>query len=352
MLPALAKYPYARATFCVQTNRIDAVGGVTTQTITDLFNRGHEIASHSVSHPHVPGLTVAQREAEYDNSKTALEAIVGTGNVRTWAYPYNERSGATDQELYLRYDRVFGGAAPHRWVQGSDGRFCYHRLQWQSTNHEGVLAAVRRLVREPVVLSLYLHDPGNSSGGFASDPSAAQVEELIALAHELDVPMLTAAQALPGAPALITNPGFDSDLAGWQFVNDAEVGNSATVVASDLNDGTYSPNMLELVQGAGLVMQCKQFVPVEPGRDYEFSFRYKVAAGGLYHAVFEYADDGTQLNSLISASLTSGAWTRTQRPWTTNTATSYVEVRWYLDASSTAYVAHAWFGPKSAGQLG
>ncbi|HKK04811.1 MAG TPA: polysaccharide deacetylase family protein, partial [Gammaproteobacteria bacterium] len=355
VLPALSKYPYQHATFNVITGGIGT--SVTSATIADLYARGHEIGSHTVTHPHMPSLTPAQRQTEYDDSKTALEAIVGAGNVRLFTYPYDDRNQTTDQEAYLRYERVFGSVAPIIHNPSMPGRFVYSRLNWLTSNHTSILDAVRQAATKGHVLILYTHDPGNSSGGFATDPTVAQFEELLALAHTLGLPMLTASEALEAAPSLVVNPGFDNGLAGWQFVNHTAVGNAVSVEAGgvfDTANDLYSPGILKMVQGTGLTMQVKQFVPVIPGVEHEFSFRYKMDAGGaaLQHVVTESDAYGAQISNLISGPNTDTTWGRTQRVWTAAANAAYVSIQWYLSASTTARVGHVWYGPTGTGQLG
>jgi peptidoglycan/xylan/chitin deacetylase (PgdA/CDA1 family) len=55
----------------------------------DIALKGHEIADHTVTHPHLPQLSQAKINNEIKNSKTYLENLTGM-SVTTIAYPYGE----------------------------------------------------------------------------------------------------------------------------------------------------------------------------------------------------------------------------------------------------------------------
>jgi peptidoglycan/xylan/chitin deacetylase (PgdA/CDA1 family) len=59
--------------------------------IRQLHAAGHEIASHSVTHPYMPALPLRRAEAELKNSKNELEDMTGT-EIITFCYPYGRRS--------------------------------------------------------------------------------------------------------------------------------------------------------------------------------------------------------------------------------------------------------------------
>lgn len=350
--PALARYPRARMTFAVWTERIDAVGGVSTATIERLHAKGHEIASHSVTHPNpITSLSVANRVIEYDTSKATLEAIVGAGEIRTFAYPFNTRNQTTDRELYLRYGRVLAGQAPNFWPLGSDGRFVYGRFQWTQTTHAAALDMVRRAAFAPVVVTLYTHDPGNAGGSFPGDPTAEQFAELLALADSLNVPMLRADEALPAAPELLANPRFEAGVSGWGVFN-ATGGNTVTVETGTPPDGLSGTEHLKIVHGGTGTVTVFQQVPAVGGKEYIWSFWYKADPSGTVKSVVnEYAEDGTQIATTSTGALTNTVWTRNERLRTMAANVSYVEARFFSDAAGTVYITQPWWAPSIAGRI-
>ncbi|MBI5725489.1 MAG: polysaccharide deacetylase family protein [Planctomycetes bacterium] len=56
-----------------------------------VHDRGHEIASHG-THKHMAGLTLAEAEKDFADSKRLLQERIGVGHGVTFAYPFNEDS--------------------------------------------------------------------------------------------------------------------------------------------------------------------------------------------------------------------------------------------------------------------
>lgn len=66
---------------------------MTPSQIQTIATQGHEIAGHTITHPHLPQLTSAQMTAEIVNSKTYLQNLTGK-SITTFAYPYGEFNAA------------------------------------------------------------------------------------------------------------------------------------------------------------------------------------------------------------------------------------------------------------------
>ena len=62
---------------------------MTPSNVQTIAAAGHEIADHTVTHPHLPQLSSSQIVAEVTNSKTYLQNLTGK-SVTTFAYPYGE----------------------------------------------------------------------------------------------------------------------------------------------------------------------------------------------------------------------------------------------------------------------
>jgi peptidoglycan/xylan/chitin deacetylase (PgdA/CDA1 family) len=62
---------------------------MTPAQVQDIAAKGHEIAGHTVTHPHLPQLSQTQINNEIKNSKTYLESLTGK-TVSSLAYPYGE----------------------------------------------------------------------------------------------------------------------------------------------------------------------------------------------------------------------------------------------------------------------
>ncbi|HEY4499451.1 MAG TPA: polysaccharide deacetylase family protein [Candidatus Paceibacterota bacterium] len=57
--------------------------------VVAIFGKGHEIAGHTVTHPHLPKLSQTAITRELKDSKTYLEGLIGA-MVTAFAYPYGE----------------------------------------------------------------------------------------------------------------------------------------------------------------------------------------------------------------------------------------------------------------------
>lgn len=72
------------------------LGFMSIAQIVDVYNKGHEIAAHTRTHPHLPTLTPAQQQDEIQGSRQDLLAM-NVGKVLSFAYPYGEYNDAVIQ---------------------------------------------------------------------------------------------------------------------------------------------------------------------------------------------------------------------------------------------------------------
>jgi peptidoglycan/xylan/chitin deacetylase (PgdA/CDA1 family) len=76
---------------------------MTQAQIQELGDRGDEIGSHTVSHPHLTKITAAERNAELQDSQTELRRMFGPSAATNFAAPYGEHdhfTAATAQRYY------------------------------------------------------------------------------------------------------------------------------------------------------------------------------------------------------------------------------------------------------------
>lgn len=104
-------------------------GHLDVSEVEELF-RGHEVAIHTVTHPHLPKLDASQIAEEVLADRRALEDIVGYP-VRGMAYPfgtYNQQVIDILKSLGIVYSRT---------VENSDNCFpAKEPLAWQTTCHQ------------------------------------------------------------------------------------------------------------------------------------------------------------------------------------------------------------------------
>ena len=82
--------------------------------LREVAERGVEIGSHTVSHPHLTGLTDAELERELADSRARIEAELGRP-VRLLAYPYGEH----DARVQAAVQRAGYSAAFAQWPGSS-----------------------------------------------------------------------------------------------------------------------------------------------------------------------------------------------------------------------------------------
>lgn len=93
-------------TFFVLTNRLSIHG----QAVRTLDSLGHEIGSHSITHPHFTLLDSKEVVRQFEESKAAIEQLLGK-DCKAFAWPYGQ-STADLEVVASRYYRFSRGAYP------------------------------------------------------------------------------------------------------------------------------------------------------------------------------------------------------------------------------------------------
>lgn len=361
-----------RHTFCVQTNRIDAEGGIPAADVLAIHEMGHEIAAHSVSHINHAASTPAQRAAQYDGAKAALEAIVGAGNVTTYVYPLGgvARDNTTDMEAWGRYARLRDTSGTG-WtaMEERTGPFLIPSITW---THRIVLASIRRAAVQPMIFNVFAHNPDGLVGG-VPDVTTVKMLEAMDLAQSLGVPCVTMRDAYPGG-GLITSPTFDGDIGGWRPIGDS----GAVTVEPMVNPpaGFGDQSVVRVTTTTTQFSGIRELVPVVPGRTYVIACWARAGAdgsgsdlsGGGY-AMTRFArssgydgrvvgwDDGEALADGRPTSIApvsgdhSGNWVQIARRLTVPDGRRFLEVQ--LGATGKAGItvefAHVWVGEERFG---
>jgi peptidoglycan-N-acetylglucosamine deacetylase len=118
-----------KGTFNLNSGSLGNSGCINPSEVASLYS-GHEVAIHTVSHPHLSQLDAPAITREVSDDRKALENLVGYP-VRGMAYPfgdYDEKVIAVLRELNLAYCRTTKTTDP-----------CFpppERLAWGSTAHQ------------------------------------------------------------------------------------------------------------------------------------------------------------------------------------------------------------------------
>jgi peptidoglycan/xylan/chitin deacetylase (PgdA/CDA1 family) len=104
-LPVLDQYGF-KSTQCYGTEFVEAVEEGRPAVLT-FYNGGHEICSHSVTHPLLTQMTPPQVQFELEHSQDVLESIIGVPVVN-FAYPFGDYNFMTNQQAkqYYRSNRT------------------------------------------------------------------------------------------------------------------------------------------------------------------------------------------------------------------------------------------------------
>lgn len=176
-LPLLNQYGF-KTTQCYTTQHVEGKPQEI-QNVLAFFNSGHEICSHTISHPFLTSLTQTQLNNELKHSKQVLESIIGKP-VLNFASPYGDYNASVNTAIAKYYQS-------HRTVDegyNSKDNFDPMRLRVQnilsSTSASEVQAWIEQAKATNTWLILVYHRVANDPGPFDAYKSTfAQQLEVI-----------------------------------------------------------------------------------------------------------------------------------------------------------------------------
>jgi peptidoglycan/xylan/chitin deacetylase (PgdA/CDA1 family) len=274
---------------------------MTAANILDLQAKGHEIASHSVTHGSMAPMTEAARYAEFANSKSTLETLLRTekptATVDSFAYPLGSSNAAADSQAHGIYGNIrqvstgvnLSPITPMgKPIPFSHAGYSFGAAQ---SNVDMSMELIRMAASQPVIVSFFIHQPNT-----AGEPTTAQILAAMDLCNELGVPVLTAREAF-GRQTLIRNPNFDRGLNGW-----IQNPGSGTITLGSKH-ATLASNIVTLASTAdsGQSPYMYQLMVVEPKTTVNWAFRAIVnrtsGTGGLYARIRWFDAKMTPLSS-------------------------------------------------------
>lgn len=176
-LPLLNQHGF-KTTQCYATQFIEGVPGAD-QNVLSFLNSGHEICSHTVTHPFLTKLNSTQLNYELSHSKQVLENIIGKP-ILNFASPY----GDYDQKVNNTIDNYYQA---HRTVDegyNSKDNFNVYRLRVQNVKNTTTLAEYQSWLDHAKATNTWLillyHRVATDAGQFDSYPAdfAAQLQVL------------------------------------------------------------------------------------------------------------------------------------------------------------------------------
>jgi peptidoglycan/xylan/chitin deacetylase (PgdA/CDA1 family) len=154
-----------------------ADGYISVAQMLDMQTRGHDIESHTKTHPELPLLSQAQMQDEIAGSKSTLEAL-GVSPITAMAYPYGEWDAATD---FVVKQSGYGAA---RTALASDGGYNakngnpFLLKTFSVEDSDTTLAQVKAIINNALATKtwaiLVMHQISNSPGQFGTTPARLQ----------------------------------------------------------------------------------------------------------------------------------------------------------------------------------
>lgn len=350
--------------FAINWNNVGlGAGYMTTADITNIYNRGHQIMCHSLTHPDMTTQTAAQRQAEWDTSKANLEGITAVGAITDFVMPNNTSNLTTMTEAHSRYQRVLTGNQGQQVFRPGENGLSIGRMTWGTgVAHQQVLAWIRRIAFTGETLVVYCHDTATAA---VSAVNPAMIDEAVALATGLGVQFVRADEALVGHQPLF-DPSFESgDLTGlYNGITSLGTNNTATIVTDTPSAGLPGTKSLQIVNdGTGALnrvfMLGSTFVP-RPPEEYTLSGRIrqdKTSGTGGGQLIARQLDEfGTNLGDVNTAPITTvgtTAWTQVSIAFTPNKLARGFQV-WCAQSTmlGTTWFDHIHLAPTRLGVLG
>lgn len=94
-----------KGSFCLVPDWMDVPGRITTAQAIEMANAGHEILSHSLTHPRLPQVTDEQLKKEFIDSKVALEKKIGK-EIKSFSVPQGDYGAREDIYCHSVYRNV------------------------------------------------------------------------------------------------------------------------------------------------------------------------------------------------------------------------------------------------------
>lgn len=174
-LPLMKKYGLTSTQYII-TGVVGTDSAYMTKTQVRAFQAaGHEITSHTVTHPHLPQLTASQLTAELKNSQASLKSWFGV-TAADFATPYGEYNANVLTQIKKYY-------ASHRGVEegyNSKDNFDIYDIKVQNveitTTPAEVAAWVAQAQKDKTWLVLVYHNVDNSGDAYGVTPANLDTE--------------------------------------------------------------------------------------------------------------------------------------------------------------------------------
>ncbi|HEY4694404.1 MAG TPA: polysaccharide deacetylase family protein [Candidatus Nanoarchaeia archaeon] len=190
--PMLSTYNFP-ATFYITTGFLGTAGYMTNQMVIDLRNAGHQIAAHTITHPHLTTLSDAALNIELSDSQTYLQTTFGVV-ANDFASPFgevDERVLEAVKNLYRSHRGVING---YNYKDGFD----IYNLKVQNvlltTSPSEIAGWLNEAANSKTWLILVFHQIDNGGDTYSSTPE--NFANYLGVINGSGLPVVTLDQAL------------------------------------------------------------------------------------------------------------------------------------------------------------
>ncbi len=150
-LPLLQKYHLLSTQYIISGSLDVDTNYITTAMLKDYVTKGHEIGSHTVSHPDLTTLTAANADAELKNSQSTLQMALAL-SIKNFASPY----GAMNDQVLTNAKKYY---TSHRGVQAgfnAKNNFNAYNIRVQNVVSSTTPAEVQGWVQTAITTKTWL----------------------------------------------------------------------------------------------------------------------------------------------------------------------------------------------------
>ena len=151
LYPLLGRFGF-KGCFAVIGNRIGRPGYMNSTQLLELQSKGHEVLSHSLTHPHMRDISLKEAEFELLHSKAVLEKL-GI-DINSFVFPYNQTNSNVSIQALKIYDWAFVGEEGNCLPGG------LKRMGVGGRRQKELRKWVNRTINEDTSLFLYGHSGG------------------------------------------------------------------------------------------------------------------------------------------------------------------------------------------------
>lgn len=190
-LPKMQAYGFKSTQFYA-TTFIEGTGHE--YKIKAFFDAGHEIGSHSVTHPDLRYVSSSQLTTELASSKQYLEGIVGTGNVKNFATPY----GGYNDQVLAEIKKYYGSHRPVDQGFNAKDNFDRYAVKVQNvlktTTTAEIQGWLQKAQQDKTWLILVYHRVASDPGDY--DTYTTNFDQHLVAIKNSGLPVVTYQQAL------------------------------------------------------------------------------------------------------------------------------------------------------------